>query len=218
MRRRIYNLANGKFEYEKPELLLSTDRLELKVVEGQNYKGSFTIRSGNGLPLRGVIYTSDVRMECMNPQFEGEEVHIQFEFHSEGLMEGNIQKGEFYIICNQNEYNLSFVVNISKLYPKTSIGTIRSIYEFAKLAAKDKNEAYEIFTSPMFVNLIKEEEVRERMLYEGLCRPGAGMQDMEEFLIACKQKETVLLTMDEKSKEYCDITQSRKETLFLRKR
>ena len=56
MRRRIYNLANGKFEYEKPELLLSTDRLELKVVEGQNYKGSFTIRSGNGLPLRGVIY------------------------------------------------------------------------------------------------------------------------------------------------------------------
>ena len=218
MRRRIYNLANGKFEYEKPELLLSTDRLELKVVEGQNYKGSFTIRSGNGLPLRGVIYTSDVRMECMNPQFEGEEVHIQFEFHSEGLMEGNIQKGEFYIICNQNEYNLSFVVNISKLYPKTSIGTIRSIYEFAKLVAKDKNEAYEIFTSPMFVNLIKEEEVRERMLYEGLCRPGAGMQDMEEFLIACKQKETVLLTMDEKSKEYCDITQSRKETLVLRKR
>lgn len=70
----------------------------------------------------------------------------------------------------------------------------------------------------MFVNLIKEEEVRERMLYEGLCRPGAGMQDMEEFLIACKQKETVLLTMDEKSKEYCDITQSRKETLVLRKR
>ena len=54
MRRRIYNLANGKFEYEKPELLLSTDRLELKVVEGQNYKGSFTIRSGNGLPLRGI--------------------------------------------------------------------------------------------------------------------------------------------------------------------
>ncbi len=63
----------------------------------------------------------------------------------------------------------------------------------------------------MFVNLIKEEEVRERMLYEGLCRPGAGHADMEEFLIACKQKETVLLTMDEKSKEYCDITQSRKK-------
>ena len=57
------------------------------------------------------------------------------------------------------------------------------------------------------------------MLYEGLCRPGAGMQDMEEFLIACKQKETVLLTMDEKSKEYCDITQSRKrDTCFKKKR
>lgn len=69
----------------------------------------------------------------------------------------------------------------------------------------------------MFVNLIKEEEVVKE-LYEGLCRPGAGMQDMEEFLIACKQKETVLLTMDEKSKEYCDITQSSKETLVLRKR
>lgn len=217
MRRRIYNLANGKFEYEKPELLLSADRLELKVIEGQNYKGSFTIKSGNGIPLRGVIYTSNVRMECMNPQFEGEEVHIQFEFHSEGLMEGNIQKGDFYIICNQNEYNLSFVVNISKLYPKTSVGAIRSIYEFAKLAAADRNEAYEIFTSPMFVNLFKEEEVRERMIYEGLCRPAAGMQDMEEFLIACKQKAKVLLTMEKDSAEYSDITQSMKESVTLRK-
>ena len=218
MRKRIQQLANGKFDNNGPKLSLSTEKIELEVLEGKDETGSFVITSTNQVKMRGIIYSSNPRMECLTPQFEGEEVRIRYQFHSEGLIEGDIQKGEFFIVCNQGEYNLSFVVNISKLYPKTSIGTIRSIYEFAKLAAKDKNEAYEIFTSPMFVNLIKEEEVRERMLYEGLCRPGAGMQDMEEFLIACKQKETVLLTMDEKSKEYCDITQSRKETLVLRKR
>ena len=60
--------------------------------------------------MRGIIYSSNPRMECLTPQFEGEEVRIRYQFHSEGLIEGDIQKGEFFIVCNQGEYNLSFVV------------------------------------------------------------------------------------------------------------
>ena len=43
MRRRIYNLANGKFDEEKPELVFSEERLEIQVVEGQPYRGESCI-------------------------------------------------------------------------------------------------------------------------------------------------------------------------------
>jgi len=134
LRKRIQQLANGKFDNNGPKLSLSTEKIELEVLEGKDETGSFVITSTNQVKMRGIIYSSNPRMECLTPQFEGEEVRIRYQFHSEGLIEGDIQKGEFFIVCNQGEYNLSFVVNISKLYPKTSIGTIRSIYEFAKLA------------------------------------------------------------------------------------
>lgn len=217
MRRRIYNLANGRFEYDAPQLSLSTERLELQVLEGQKYRGSFTIQSENEVPMRGIIYTSNARMECLNPQFEGLIAQIQFEFHSEGLIEGNIQQGEFCIICNQNEYNLSFVVNISKLYAESSIGKIRTLYDFAKLAEKDRREAYEIFTSPMFTNIIKPEEQKERMLYEGLAKSHVSMQSLEEFLVGIKQKTKIMLSLAKEEAEYLDIKETVKEEFALSK-
>lgn len=215
MRRRIYNLANGIFESESPNLTFSEERLELQITEGKNYKGSFTMRSENGIPLRGVIYTSNVRMECLNPQFEGSEVQIQYEFHSNGLVEGDIQQGEFYIICSQNEYNLSFVVDILGLYPDSSQGKIRSLYDFTKLASANRQEAYEIFTSPLFSHLFKKEEKKERMLYEGLAKAPVTMQNLEEFLIGIRQKSRVELSLGERETGYENITETFKECVHL---
>lgn len=217
MRRRIYNLANGRFEYDRPHLAFSEDRLELQVIEGKSCKGSFTIESENGVPMRGIVYSSNARMECLNPQFEGLKAQIQFEFHSEGLIEGNIQKGEFFIICNRNEYNLSFVVNISRLYAESSIGKIRTLYDFAKLAAEDRQEAYEIFTSPMFANLLKKEEERERMLYKGLMKPPVTMQNLEEFLIGTRQKAKILLSLEKNEISFSSIQEAVKEKILLTK-
>lgn len=217
MRRRIYNLANGDFEHERPELSLSTERLEIQALEGKNYKGSFTIHSENGIPMRGVVYTSNARMECLNSQFEGTTAQIQFEFHSRGLIEGNIQKGDFFIICNQNEYNLSFVVTISRLYAESSIGKIRSLHDFAKLAVESRREAYGIFSSPMFANLMKQREHREQMLYTGLAKSAPSMASMEEFLIACKQKSPIRLSAPEEMLEFGPYVETVKEGFELTK-
>ena len=115
MRKRIQQLANGKFDNNGPKLSLSTEKIELEALEGKDETGSFVITSTNQVKMRGIIYSSNPRMECLTPQFEGEEVRIRYQFHSEGLIEGDIQKGEFFIVCNQGEYNLSFVVSISSM-------------------------------------------------------------------------------------------------------
>lgn len=96
MRKRIQQLANGKFDNNGPKLSLSTEKIELEALEGKDETGSFVITSTNQVKMRGIIYSSNPRMECLTPQFEGEEVRIRYQFHSEGLIEGDIQKGEFF--------------------------------------------------------------------------------------------------------------------------
>lgn len=217
MRRRIYNLANGKFDEEKPELVFSEERLEIQVVEGQPYRGSFQIKSANGASMRGIVYSSNVRMECLNPQFEGQDVQIRFEFQSAELIEGGIQKGEFTVICNQNEYNLPFVVHITRLYADSSMGRIRTLHDFAMLAAQEREEAYKIFISPLFKNLLRGGNVKERLLYEGLSKPPVTMQNLEEFLIGIRQKAKIELSLETEEENFGNIEERRKESLRIRK-
>lgn len=218
MRKRIQQLARGKFEYARPLPSFSTDKVDIEVLEGKDYTGDFVITSANRVPMRGIIYTSNERMECLTPQFEGEEVRIRYQFHSNGLVEGDIQKGEFYIICNQGEYDLSFVVSISKLYAETSVGRIRNLNDFAELAKHSAPEAQHLFYSKNFKNILKPDEVRERLLYEGLSKSAPSAQKVEEFLLGIQKKKRVEVVLSEQAAEFYEVTETRKETIKLQRR
>ena len=79
MRKRIQQLARGKFEYAKPQLHFSEEEITIDVVEGEDYEGSFTIQSEDNIPLRGLVYSTNPRMKCLTPQFEGDSVRICYQ-------------------------------------------------------------------------------------------------------------------------------------------
>lgn len=165
--------------------------------------------------MRGIIYSSNPRMECLTPQFEGEEVRIRYQFHSEGLIEGDIQKGEFFIVCNQGEYNLSFVVSISRLYADSSFGKIKNLDDFCRLAKENYDEAYRLFYSSNFKNLIRED--KDRILYEGLRMQPQSALIVETFLIASHHKKKVEVTFEETEKSFYGVQEQRKEQLEIQK-
>lgn len=207
----------GKFEHEEPVLALSVDKIEIEALEGQDYTGEFVITSQNGVKMKGLVYSTNPHMECLTPQFKGEEVRIRYQFHSEGFIEGDIQKGEFSIICNQGEYSLSFVVSVSRRYADTSIGRVRSLHDFAKLAASNWQEAYQVFVSSGFPNLFQDENKIERLFYEGFSIKPVSMTNMEEFLISIKKKEPVRFTVVSSEISFEDIEESQKEAVEIRK-
>ena len=215
MRKRIQQLANGKFDNNGPKLSLSTEKIELEALEGKDETGSFVITSTNQVKMRGIIYSSNPRMECLTPQFEGEEVRIRYQFHSEGLIEGDIQKGEFFIVCNQGEYNLSFVVSISRLYADSSFGKIKNLDDFCRLAKENYDEAYRLFYSSNFKNLIRED--KDRILYEGLRMQPQSALVVETFLIASHHKKKVEVTFEETEKSFYGVQEQRKEQLEIQK-
>ena len=55
LRRRIQRLAAGKFEQEQPVLSLSEEKIEIEVLEGQDYTGEFVIEVSNHVPVKMCI-------------------------------------------------------------------------------------------------------------------------------------------------------------------
>ena len=217
MRKRIKQLARGKFEYAKPILAFSEELVDLQVIEDKEYQGDFLITCTNHIPIRGIVYSTNPRMECLTPQFEGEEVRIRYKFHSAGLVDGETEKGEFVIVCNQCEYSLSFVVQISKLYADSSIGQIKTLYDFSCLAKENWSEAYQLFYHKSFSNIIKEKEVKEAMIYRGITATRPSNQNLEEFLIAIGKKNKILFEVEQRSYEFYEITETIQNKLEIKK-
>ena len=217
MRKRIGQIARGKFEYTKPLLSFSEEKIDIQVTEGLDYEGSFTISSSNKIKLRGVIYTTNSRMECLTPQFDGEEVKIRYRFKGRGLEEGNREEGVFVIVCSQCEYSLSFCATISKLYPECSTGLIKNLYDFSCLAKENWDEAYQIFYHKNFLNIINDKEVKEAMIYKGIIAAKPSKQNLEEFLIGIQKKNAINFTIEKDKASYSGITESLSEQLEIKK-
>ena len=200
MRARIGQIAAGRFNGTKPILVFSEETIELSVIEGRSEAGSFVIESTNQIKICGIVYSTNPRMECLNPHFEGEKVRIRYQFNSKGLTEGDTCEGKFVIVCNQIEYSLSFCARITRLYAEASTGAVKSLDDFTRLAASNWDEAYHLFYNRNFLNTIPYDNVYERLTYEGFACARPSGQNMEEFLIGVNKKQPVSISVD-KSEE-----------------
>lgn len=200
MRARIGQIAAGRFNGTKPILAFSEETIDLSVIEGRSEAGSFVIESTNQIKICGIVYSTNPRMECLNPHFEGEKVRIRYQFNSKGLTEGDACEGKFVIVCNQIEYSLSFCARITRLYAEASTGAVKSLDDFTRLAASNWDEAYHLFYNRNFLNTIPYDNVYERLTYEGFACARPSGQNMEEFLIGVNKKQPVSISVD-KSEE-----------------
>lgn len=200
VRTRIGQIAAGRFNGTKPILAFSEETIDLSVIEGRSEAGSFVIESTNQIKICGIVYSTNPRMECLNPHFEGEKVRIRYQFNSKGLTEGDACEGKFVIVCNQIEYSLSFCARITRLYAEASTGTVKSLDDFTRLAASNWDEAYHLFYNRNFLNTIPYDNVYERLTYEGFACARPSGQNMEEFLIGVNKKQPVSISVD-KSEE-----------------
>lgn len=217
MRKRIDELAGGRIVCACPVVEFSVSRIEIEVSEGSEFAGEFTITSRNQIPMRGMVYSSNPRMECLTPVFEGEEIRILYKFHSVGLMEGDIQKGEFFVVCNQGEYNLSFVAVIFRQYGDAKSGTIRGLRDFVKLCQTNFKEAKNIFYSPCFLNILKRQNVTERLLYNGIAKGAPTDRNLEEFLLASRLKEKIAVRTEQKELAFYHVEETIRQSITITK-
>lgn len=166
--------------------------IELSVKKGETAEGIFTIYGPQDVLAEGSIYSSELRMECLDREFIGTEEKIRYRFRSEGMEEGERLEGLFCIISNCGEYELPYRVAVETQEVPSSLGNIRNMFHFANLAKSKWEEAVRIFYSKEFGRIFSGgNEKQYYSLYRGLSAVPGNEQNVEEFLIEINKKQRV---------------------------
>ncbi len=191
MRKVIEQILEGNFDYDNGSLDFSCSKIELHARPGEDVEGSFQIYGNSGKMLEGEVYSSDPRMECLTKSFVGNGEEIAYHFHSERVAEGEVIKGEFYVISNQGEYYLPYVISMGHTQIESSLGNVKNLFHFANLAKGHPDEAVKLFYSADFIRILSGSERQYYQVYEGLSGCVGNRQNMEEFLITVNKKQKI---------------------------
>ncbi len=184
-------LIDGKIEYDAGSLKLSDYKIELSIRKGETVKGSFQITSRGGNPVRGTVRASLLRMQCLKTEFEGTQAQIVYRFSGAGMEEGDIQKGEFWIVSSAGEYTIPFVVTVARDVLTSLLGPVKNLFHFANLAKTNWDEAVSLFYRDDFVSLFHGTDSRYLNTYLGLSGMRGNQQNVDEFLIEINKKQPI---------------------------
>ena len=202
------DLLEGRLDYEKLEsnrathdsgiLDFSSLSLELFLKKGDTAEGSFIISGPAGGLMEGYVYSSDLRMECLNKEFIGVKEEIMYRFHSEGMEEGDIFEGQFSIISNYGEYEIPYRIEIEVSTVTSSLGDIKNMFHFANLAKVNWAEAVKLFYSKDFKKIFTEgNDSQYYETYKGLSAVYGNEQNVEEFLLEINKKQRIEYILSE---------------------
>lgn len=193
------SLIDGKFKYDAGSLDISSRKIELSIQKGAEVRGSFHICSVNGTDVKGEVLSSGMRMTCLTPSFEGVQTEILFSFSGAGMEEGDIHKGEFFIISDAGEYTIPYVVTVEHGIMDSTLGPIKNLFHFANLAKSNWSEAVSLFYHPAFMQVFHGNDTRYIGAYRGLSKNRGNEQNVDEFLVQINKKQRIeYLAMEER--------------------
>ncbi len=198
MQKIIDQILEGNFDYENGSLDFSCLKIDISLHYGESYEGSFRVYAPTGKFTAGQVTSSDLRMECLTGEFVGTDEEIAFCFHGEHMEEGEVVKGNFYIVSNQGEYYLPFVVSMEHTVLESSVGPVKNLFHFANLAKSSWEEAVKLFYSPKFGLVLSGSDAQYADVYRGLSVYPGQEQNMEEFLIRINKKQSIGYLVEEK--------------------
>lgn len=194
----VEQILEGKYDYENSSLDFSCAKLEHTMRSGEVLEGSFHVYSSADVYTHGIVSVTDMRMECLTPEFVGSGEEIFYCFHGEHLEEGDVVKGNFCIVSNLGEYYLPFVVTVEHQTPASTVGNVKNLFHFANLAKSSWQEAVELFYSPEFARVFSGSDRQFYDCYRGLSACPGNERNMEEFLICISKKQKTEFLVSER--------------------
>lgn len=189
MKEKIDRLSKGIFEYEMPELVVSDMELDIIVEAGIRKEGSIRITNDAGHRMKGVLYVTGKILFLSRTDFIGAECEVDYEVDASTLQAGEEHIGTINIISDCGECQIPFRIRVTEPSFRTSIGSVRDLFQFANLARTNWKEAQELFTSDDFAKVVLQKEPRYRLAYDQLRKGTDSSMAMEEFLVQVHKKK-----------------------------
>ena len=217
LKRRIEQLLNGIFEYETPKLQISEDKIEAKVREGKQVRGSFSLENPAQKKVKGFLYAESPRVAFEPAAFSAISEKVIYEIDTTGMEKGDVLEGKLTVASSLGEYAIPYRIEIEAPEVKELEKPCESLEDFVTLAQKDFQKAYVFFASGSFGEFLKEKAPKLRLLYEGFQNEAMSYRSMEEFLVSAGLKEPVVIQADKTEASYDTMPQTIRESLTLTK-
>lgn len=208
MKELIGRLSRGSFEYDLPELETSVTELRIEVEAGQTKKGFFDVFSKNGEEIKGILYSSDDRVQILNNQFVGKNSKIAYSIIGKYLEQGEEIKAKIRIVSNGGELYIPVFVTVRAESIPSSAGEISNIFHFINLVKQEYDEALKIFMSSNFEKIILKDDMAALCLYQGLIKGKNKRRAMEEFIISLNKKQEVRFELSDDRRSYAPVWES----------
>lgn len=217
MKRRIEQLINGRFEYQVPKLVLSDEILTVHTKTGENYRGELTIKAEDGRRIKGMVMSSDRRLLLAREKFSGTVVNIPYGIDVKGLKPEEKAEYRITISSNLGEYQIPVQVVVENEKILSAHGEIKNLDDFVRLVMEDDREAFCLYTSQQFEQLLQGEDEKYKTLYRGYSQNPVTYQHLEEFLVAAGKKEPVQIQLEETERMLGNVPYTMKEKLQINK-
>ena len=99
MKEKVMSLAQGQFTYEQPDIVLSTDQLELDVREGGEAEAIFHVKNALGTKIKGFCSVEEFDIDFL-PVFDGKENVLTVKVHAGTRKAGEVLTGDIHIITD----------------------------------------------------------------------------------------------------------------------
>lgn len=213
MRERINRLAKGIVDPEALRLVLNPAELTDTVHAGEVTKRMITVTDEDGRFIKGLVYSSNLRVRVVNNAFGGVRNRITFEIDSMYLTQKDVITGALYLVTNAGEQKIPYSFSIEVEASGRTLENLLKAEDFAGLARKDQETALRLFEYQDFVEAPFMQDIHVRALYDGLKGRGNRQNLLEEFLVALKAKEPVRLEVENHHLSYEKLDKPVKECL-----
>lgn len=217
MRERINRLAKGIVDFDVPELRISPEQIEARVNADELTRKEISIADKNGLHIKGLVYSSNIRVKIKNSSFGGSRNYIGYDIDSSHLTQGDTIAGAFYFVTEGGERKIPYQFHVDLGVSGRTLEGLKTPDDFCEIAKKDLDTALRLFEYQDFVEAPFMQDMHIRTLYDGL-KGHAGRQNLlEEFLVSLELKKPVELDFDTGSRTYDGLIQPLKEELEVRR-
>ena len=198
-------LASGNANYETPDVEISENRIAVELCCNETAEGEISIVGKNGLPVKGVAFSTDEHVTFENNQFYGVNNTLHYNISARNLYEGQVCSGTISVITTGGDYAIPFGITIKKSEVLSTNGNVESLKDFVHLVQESYDEALLLFMSKEFRRYFLKTDSFGYTLYTQLMKNHNRHIALEEFLVGKELKKRVNIRTKETFKEFTDI-------------
>lgn len=196
MRERINRLAKGIVDAAHEKLLIKPLSVQEKIQAGKITAGELYIADREGRFVKGLIYSSNIRVRVKNEAFGGVRNRAFYEVDSWYLTAGDTVEGAFCLVTDAGEYKIPYAFAVELGASAQLLDGLKTPEDFAAVTKEDSEKALRLFEYQDFTEAPFMQSLHIRALYDGLKGRPDRRNALEEFLVALAVKEPVELRID----------------------